>query len=322
MPKLRDLTGQIFKNVLVESRAPNKRVSQRTTFVMWNCKCLLCGNSFVSRGNNLTSGNTTSCGCNNKECVSKAQLIDLTGQQIFNWYIENRAPDHIRPNGDHKVMWTCLCACGTRRDVLAEKLLNGESKSCGCYRRELASKRYTEDLTGIRFGHLLVLERVSKPGQVVKWKCLCDCGNIVIVRATSLKRGDTQSCGCKKFSIGAEKVALSLKENNIKYKPEYKFKDLYTGNKHYLRFDFGLIDKNNNLLGLIEYQGQQHFEERINKEFGKIQREVTDPMKKEYCKNNKIPLFEIRFDENIEEKVNFILTELNLKHVNPVPSSI
>lgn len=79
MPKFRDLTGQTFKDVFVESRAPNKRISNRTTLVMWNCECLLCGKKFLSRGNNLTSGNTTSCGCNNKECVSKAQLVDLTG---------------------------------------------------------------------------------------------------------------------------------------------------------------------------------------------------------------------------------------------------
>lgn len=320
MPKFRDLTGQTFKDVFVESRAPNKRISNRTTLVMWNCECLLCGKKFLSRGNNLTSGNTTSCGCNNKECVSKAQLVDLTGQRFGRWLVEKRAPDHIRPNGARKTMWACICDCGTRKNVSAEKLMNGESKSCGCYKRDVASNRYTNDLTGQRFGHLVAIKRVSEPGKAVLWECVCDCGNIVVVRATSLRKGNTQSCGCRKFSIGAEKVSLILKENNIQYTPEYKFKDLYTGNKHYLRFDFGLIE-NKKLIGLIEYQGQQHFEERINPNFGKQQREVTDPMKRKYCKEHNIPLYEIRFDDNIEEKVNSILSELKIKHVNPVPSS-
>lgn len=322
MPSFKDLTGQLFKNALVKSRAPNKRLSQRTTLVMWNCECLLCGRDFVARGNNLTSGNTTSCGCNNKECVSKAQLHDLTGQRFGRWFVNGRAPDQIRPNGDKKTMWDCVCDCGTRKDVLADKLINGESTSCGCYAKEIASKRFTHDLTGKRFGHLTVIRRVSKPGQPVLWECICDCGTIVVVRAMCLKKGQTQSCGCRKFSLGAEKVALTLKDNNIPYKPEYKFKDLYTGYKHYLRFDYGIIDDKKKLIALIEYQGQQHFEERINAEFGKRQREVTDPMKKEYCKKNNIKLFEIRFDDNIEEKVNSILEDLNLKQVNPVPSSV
>lgn len=288
---------------------------------MWECECLLCGKTFISRGNNLTSGNTTSCGCTNKQRVSEAQLIDLTGQKINRWFVESRAPDAIRPNGSRRVMWNCICDCGTRKAVLAEKLLSGESKSCGCLGREIASKRYTEDLTGMRFGHLVAIKRVSPPGKRVTWECLCDCGTTTVVCAMSLKKGNTQSCGCKKFSLGAEKVALSLKENNISYKPEYKFKDLYVGNKHYLRFDFGLIEKNK-LVALIEYQGQQHFEERINSEFGKQQREVTDPMKRKYCYENNIPLYEIRFDDNVEEKVNSILIELNLKHANPVPSFV
>ena len=56
------------------------------------------------------------------------------------------------------------------------------------------------DLTGVRFGRLLVLkedcsvERLkSKP---VKWKCLCDCGQECIVSGTDLRALKTQSCGC------------------------------------------------------------------------------------------------------------------------------
>lgn len=50
------------------------------------------------------------------------------------------------------------------------------------------------------FGKLLVLERdINKPsghGYPVFWKCKCECGNIISVRATDLKNGHTQSCGC------------------------------------------------------------------------------------------------------------------------------
>lgn len=53
------------------------------------------------------------------------------------------------------------------------------------------------DLTGQRFGRLVVIERAenAKNGKA-KWLCLCDCGNNTIVLGTHLNSGHTQSCGC------------------------------------------------------------------------------------------------------------------------------
>jgi len=55
------------------------------------------------------------------------------------------------------------------------------------------SKR--EDLTGQRFGRLIVLEFAHNQGGT-HWRCLCDCGNKTTVRSNSLKGGATHSCGC------------------------------------------------------------------------------------------------------------------------------
>lgn len=54
------------------------------------------------------------------------------------------------------------------------------------------------DLTGQKFGRLTVLKdsgQREKSGDV-KWLCLCDCGNTVIVNVQNLKRGNNISCGC------------------------------------------------------------------------------------------------------------------------------
>jgi hypothetical protein len=52
------------------------------------------------------------------------------------------------------------------------------------------------DLTGKRFSRLVVLRKVgSKQGHTF-WECVCDDGNIVIVRSSSLVGGETKSCGC------------------------------------------------------------------------------------------------------------------------------
>lgn len=53
------------------------------------------------------------------------------------------------------------------------------------------------DLSGQRFGKLIVLSRAKSNGRwQTYWKCQCDCGNTTIVRGSHLKDGRTKSCGC------------------------------------------------------------------------------------------------------------------------------
>jgi hypothetical protein len=60
------------------------------------------------------------------------------------------------------------------------------------------------DITNQRFGKLIALEAVErseleiKKGTHLKWKCLCDCGNIKHISTYELRKGVTKSCGCYK----------------------------------------------------------------------------------------------------------------------------
>ena len=59
--------------------------------------------------------------------------------------------------------------------------------------------RKPENLVGQRFGRLVVLEdtKIMVPNRTQTYqKCLCDCGNIVIVPKSYLKSEHTRSCGC------------------------------------------------------------------------------------------------------------------------------
>lgn len=60
-----------------------------------------------------------------------------------------------------------------------------------------------EDLTGQKFGKLLVINRVDdyispKGDKHTRWNCLCDCGNQCIINASALKSGGRTNCGCEK----------------------------------------------------------------------------------------------------------------------------
>lgn len=84
------------------------------------------------------------------------------------------------------------------------------------------------DLKGNRYNRLLVLEddgtRSNKPKQVM-WKCLCDCGNIVHVRAHDLKIKKTQSCGClqkeRARNSNLKHGNCNLKNGKKSYSPTY-----------------------------------------------------------------------------------------------------
>lgn len=50
-----------------------------------------------------------------------------------------------------------------------------------------------EELTGRKFNSLTAEKYLVKG----MWICRCDCGASIKIRASSLKSGATQSCGCK-----------------------------------------------------------------------------------------------------------------------------
>jgi len=54
------------------------------------------------------------------------------------------------------------------------------------------------DLTGNKFGRLLVLRRVisSKKLREPVWYCKCDCGGEAVVMGSNLRTRHTESCGC------------------------------------------------------------------------------------------------------------------------------
>lgn len=55
------------------------------------------------------------------------------------------------------------------------------------------------DLTGQRFGRLIVIKRVeNNKNNKVQWLCKCNCGNITYLSTSALTTGNTKSCGCLK----------------------------------------------------------------------------------------------------------------------------
>ena len=65
------------------------------------------------------------------------------------------------------------------------------------------------DLTGQRFGNLIVLRPAENVGPRTAWVCQCDCGNKTVVKTQHLRNGHTKSCGCLE-GTGNPRYALGL----------------------------------------------------------------------------------------------------------------
>lgn len=64
------------------------------------------------------------------------------------------------------------------------------------------------DITGNKYGRLIVIKEDGKKGKNVLWLCKCECGNYIHVIAYNLKNGHTKSCGCLAQEVKS-KVHLS-----------------------------------------------------------------------------------------------------------------
>lgn len=80
------------------------------------------------------------------------------------------------------------------------------------------------NISGLRFGRLVVQELAQAKGEKKRWRCLCDCGKESISHATSLRAGKTLSCGCWKAEATRAKLfkhGESAASNDGKATPEY-----------------------------------------------------------------------------------------------------
>lgn len=191
-----DLTGQRFGKLTVIKRASDSSTGK----TRWLCKCD-CGNEKIVIGGNLKRGHTQSCGC--AESHSHRQhspIIDLTGQKFGHLMVIELAPN----SDSGKTRWLCKCDCGNEKVVATGNLRSGKTKSCGCMTQH---PKTLQDLTGMRFGMLTVIERASNSNTgLTRWLCKCDCGNEKIIIGNSLKRGRSRSCGW------AEKATPTFKD--------------------------------------------------------------------------------------------------------------
>lgn len=222
--------------------------------------------------------------------------------------------DYHPSSKQHSTFWFCKCGlCGQIYSVSRDSLINKKSHCCNNCKGKIIKEKSLESgrtkyniQRGEQFGLLTVIgesKNINSKGDRY-FECQCQCGNIVNVRLghlLGLNHSQTISCGCHKKSAGELKIMQILEENQINFQNQYRIKEFNIS----APFDFALFDKNNHLLGLIEYDGAQHFnpvnffggEEQFKKQ---VER---DEKKNQWCKENQIKLIRINYKDY--NKINF-----------------
>lgn len=213
----------------------------------------------------------------------------------------------------------CLCDCGNFTIVRKRDLLRTDGKqtqSCGCLQRQRTSESSIKNLENMHFGKLVALYPTGEKNSdgSLMWKCQCECGNYKDVSSNNLIFHRVGSCGCLKSRKEFE-ISQLLALNHISFKQQYSFEDLVDKSK--LFFDFAILS-DKKLLGLIEYNGKQHY--NIENRFGSIQQfynmQQHDKMKEDYCKNHNIPLLILTATNYNEEYILNWIGELQNNECN------
>ena len=291
----KDLTGKKFGKLMVLKRAPNK-LSGGKPRTMWTCLCD-CGNTIDVLSDYLKSSKCPSCGCESRKNKIEKNRTNNIGEK----YGRLTIVDIIWDEKPTKAI--CKCDCGNDYIGVKADIVAGHTQSCGCLQSENTSKANTKDWTGriSDYGvEFLYQDYMNEDGQWM-WKCKCGlCGNLFTALPAKINNGHITSCGCRVQSANEEYIYNLLSDLSIEFKPQYTIKDCR--NVNVLRFDFAILC-GENLLGLIEYDGEQHFRPVSlfggEEGFKKIQK--RDEIKNIYCKTNSIPLLRIPYSKSTED---------------------
>ena len=246
---------------------------------------------------------------------------NLLGKQFGDWTVIAEAPSLKKPYKT-LAMWTCQCKCGLIKEVRADDLRNGRSKSCqSCAARKRAEEKNLnlsskkdlsnrvighpriKNLSGTICPHFTVISYYESDKRgASRWLCKCECGNEFITNLDDIKPNSPRNCGCLNRSQGEIKIADILIANNINFQTEYTFSDLK--DKQLLRFDFAIFDNNNLLIKLIEFQGEQHYN---NNTWFNTDPKSHDQMKRDYCKQHNISLLEIPYWDLNKIDIDYLL---------------
>lgn len=287
-----DIIGEKFGRLTVKKIDKDKK-----RYYICQCECGKIKSIYLSH---LKSGATRSCGCYNKEKTRETNLINLVGRKYRRITITS-----FKEIRNKKTYWNYICKCGKTGVVSSSSFVEKNVKSCGCLKKEKATKTHLINLKNKAFGNLKVIKQYGKDKRnKINWLCQCSCGNRKVISGQTLRRGLVKSCGCLNESWIANSVKKYL---NKKWKCVFEYKILKNPDTNrYLPYDIFIPDIN----FFIEINGKQHY--IFEKHFYKTEedfnyRKYKDRLKRKFArKNGTYVEIDLRKIKTKEEAIRYI----------------
>ena len=291
--KINLLNQKIGKLLVIEET--NKRKNKS---IVWKCQCD-CGNIEEFSTKELRSDGIIQCHqCGNSRKPQTGLTENIIGKKFNHLTVLEKSEKRI----GGKIGYKCQCDCEKKTILYVSKtdLENNHTTSCGCVRRKYKIGDIISNKQIIGY----IGSKNNNGHYYYKVKCLL-CGREYEAIGQTLEK--TVGCGCQK-SIGEFNIIQILQQNNIKYYKEYCFPNSL------LRFDFALLDKDNNIYRLIEFDGEQHYEQNIKNSgwntYEKYQYTLKNDLKKnQIAKDNNIPLVRIPYWERDNITLKLLLED-------------
>lgn len=288
-----------------------------------------CGNEQIQWLPAILGGHTASCGCKLKEAMARNSRY-YSREFIGKTYGDLEVID-IKQTDTGGILWNCKCLLCDKDEWINPKLVV-ERKwhiSCGCKIQsafERNNKHTHLDMIGQDLGGGKIIDIYRTEGGVTRWKMICNfCEKEYIAIAANVAAGHTKSCGCINKSLGEKLVAKALTELDITFKEQVSPNGVKSVMGGPLFFDF-VIKLPNGDIGVIEYDGEQHYDiDRMTFGGKKYQSEAedrfyrlqeNDKIKDEYCIKFGYKLLRLRdlyYNNNYEAIKNKIVQFFELK---------
>lgn len=296
MPAKINLLNQRFGKLLVIEQTQERKNKS----IVWKCKCD-CGNIEYFSTKELRNDGIIQCHqCGNKRQPKKQKQF-LIGKKFNRLTVLQ--PTEKRSGG--KIVYKCQCDCGNFVYTTKTDLQNNHTKSCGCIKKKYQVGDIINNKQIISFQPLLQSHKNKEKQAYYRCKCLL-CGRQYDASTITLER--SYGCGCIK-SIGQANIKKILEDFNIPFIREYSFKNsLY-------RFDFAILDQNQKVIRLIQFDGQQHYQYRKTgwntiQHYQKVKK--SDNQKNLLAKQNNIPLVRIPYWHRYDIDIDMLLKDFYL----------
>jgi len=209
--------GDVFGRLTIIDDLGTRKIGERNSFLrFYLCECS-CGNKLEVRCGDLQSGKVRSCGCLRREVHrgvgNPKKAIEVGDKYERLTIIEDLGTREVGKQGARTRYFLCECDCGNKIEIRGQDI-GKKSKSCGCLLSDTVRKLISP---GTVFGRLTVLElcdpaEMKSSRNVLIYKCQCECGSVTNVPGTSLRDGNTRSCGC----ISRESFQENIREARSK----------------------------------------------------------------------------------------------------------